>query len=78
MVAFVANTGTYVESPFHRFAQGMDLSELPLASLANLPGNIVTALDRGKCISADIFQGLKLAGIVVLVHSRWARHWDSQ
>ena len=37
----VANTGTYVDSPFPRYADGKDLSELPLASLADLPGIVV-------------------------------------
>lgn len=78
MIAFVACTGTYTESPFHRFTRGMELSELPLASLANLPGIIVTVLDRGKCISADVIQGLELTGKAVLVHCWWARHWGSQ
>jgi kynurenine formamidase len=77
-IELVANTGTYVDSPFHRFAQGMDLSELPLSSLADLPGIVVTALEYGKCISADAFQGLGLSGKAVLVHSGWARHWGSQ
>ena len=35
-IEMVANTGTYVDSPFHRYAHGKDLSELPLESLANL------------------------------------------
>ena len=37
-IEMVANTGTYVDSPFHRFADGKDLSELPLESLADLDG----------------------------------------
>jgi arylformamidase len=40
-IDMVANTGTYVDSPFHRFADGKDLSELPLGRLADLPGIVV-------------------------------------
>ena len=40
-IDLVANTGTYVDSPFHRYAEGKDLSELPLESLANLDGIVV-------------------------------------
>ena len=36
-IDMVANTGTYVDSPFHRYADGHDLADLPLTSLANLP-----------------------------------------
>ena len=35
-IEMVANTGTYVDSPFHRYADGKDLADLPLTSLANL------------------------------------------
>jgi arylformamidase len=56
----------------------MDLSELPLSSLADLPGIVVKALEYGNCIPADAFQGLDLSGKAVLVHSGWTRHWGSQ
>jgi arylformamidase len=40
-IEMVANTGTYLDAPFHRYADGKDLAELPLTSLANLPGLVV-------------------------------------
>src|SRR4030042_3655168 len=54
-IEMVANQGTYVDSPFHRFADGIDLSELPLESLANLEGLVVHARDNGRAISAKVF-----------------------
>jgi kynurenine formamidase len=36
-IDIVANTGTYLDSPFHRYVDGKDLSRLPLRSLVNLP-----------------------------------------
>ncbi len=77
-IEMVANTGTYVDSPFHRFADGIDLSELPLESLANLPGIVVRATDMGRAITADAFRGLELKGKAVLVHTGWARHWRTE
>src|SRR5512147_88730 len=74
-IELVANTGTYVDSPFHRFADGIDLSELPLESLVDLEGIIVHALSAGRAISAEIFQGLDIRGKAVLVHTDWAHHW---
>src|SRR5215207_9163308 len=59
-IEMVANTGTYVDSPFHRFADGIDLSELPLESLANLEGLLVNAQSFGRTISAEPFHGLDL------------------
>ena len=77
-IEMVANTGTYVDSPFHRFPDGMDLSELPLESLANLPGIVVPALHCGSSINREAFTGLDLGGRAVLVHTGWARHWGSE
>jgi kynurenine formamidase len=77
-IEMVANTGTYVDSPFHRFADGMDLSELPLESLADLPGLVVRATEVGKAITAETFHGLDLKGKAVLVHTGWARHWRTE
>lgn len=74
-IEMVANTGTYVDSPFHRFADGTDLSELPLESLADLEGILVHAQDFGRAISAKVFHGLNIEGKAVLIHTDWSRHW---
>jgi kynurenine formamidase len=76
-IELVANTGTYVDSPFHRFADGIDLSELPLESLADLPGIAVRASELGRSITEKAFHGLDLIGKAVLVHTGWARHWGT-
>jgi kynurenine formamidase len=77
-IELVANTGTYVDSPFHRFANGNDLSELPLESLADLPGIVVRATDVGRAVTAEAFRGLDLKDKAVLVHTGWARHWRTE
>ena len=66
-IEMVANTGTYVDSPFHRYADGADLSELRLESLANVPGVVVR--DLGQLASLDVH------GKAVLVHTGWSRQW---
>lgn len=77
-IEMVANTGTYVDSPFHRYADGKDLSRLPLDSLADLDSVVVRAdAGRGRAIDASAFTGLDLAGKAVLVHTGWARHWKT-
>ena len=75
MIEMVANTGTYVDSPFHRFADGLDLSELPLESLANLEGVVIHATDLGRSITAQVLKGIEIKGKAVLVHTDWSRHW---
>ncbi|HMB22605.1 MAG TPA: cyclase family protein [Anaerolineales bacterium] len=74
-IEMVANTGTYVDSPFHRFADGIDLSELPLESLADLEGIVVHAQAFGRAIPAKAFDGLDLKGKAALIHTGWASHW---
>src|SRR3990172_4257045 len=57
-IEMIANTGTYIDSPFHRYADGKDLSDLPLASVANLEGVVVPwNLSSGRAIGADAFKG---------------------
>src|SRR5437868_7535195 len=45
-IEMVANTGTYIDSPFHRFADGKDLAALALESLADLDCVVVRATGR--------------------------------
>ena len=73
-IEMVANTGTYVDAPFHRFADGKDLSQLDLSSLADLEGLVVLAQNT-RSIDFERFRGLDLAGKAVLVHTGWDRHW---
>jgi kynurenine formamidase len=74
-IEMVANTGTYVDSPFHRFADGIDLAELPLESLADLDGILIHAQEYGRAIPQNAFAGADLAGKAVLIHTDWSRHW---
>ena len=77
-IEMVANTGTYLDSPFHRFADGKDLAALDLASLADLDCVVVRAVGRNeRAITSAAFAGLELGGKAVLVHTGWDRHWRS-
>jgi len=75
-IDLVANTGTYLDSPFHRFEKGKDLSELELSSLAGLDAVVarVTGL-KGRAVSREIFLPLDVRGKAVLVDTGWSRHW---
>ena len=75
-IDMVANTGTYVDAPFHRYADGADLAALALESMAGLPGLVVRS--EGPAIDADAFAGLDVAGKAVLVHTGWDRHWRTE
>ena len=75
-IDMVANTGTYVDSPFHRYAEGKDLSKLPLESLADLAGMVVRQpFEQGLAVNVAAFAGRDVRGKAVLVHTGWDRHW---
>src|SRR5262249_33393968 len=78
-IEMVANTGTYIDSPFHRFADGIDLAGLPLDRLADLDGIVIRATDHGgreaRGIGVDRFEGLDLRDKAVLVYTGWDAHW---
>lgn len=76
-IEMVANTGTYVDSPFHRYADGKDLSQLPLESLANLPGIVLHAGIGQHMIGPEVFNNVDVRGKAVLVHTGWSRHWGT-
>jgi arylformamidase len=76
-IEMVANTGTYLDSPFHRYADGVDLAGLRLEQLAGLQSVKVTVRDR-QSIDASQFSALKdVAGKAVLVETGWSRHWKT-
>ena len=76
-IEIVANTGTYVDAPFHRFAVGKDLSELPLGSLADLETIIVRSDQDGeRAIGRDRFEDLgDLVNKAVLVNTGRDANW---
>jgi arylformamidase len=75
-IEMVANTGTYLDTPFHRYENGKDLSEIPLTSVAGLDGVIVRP-DRPaeRAIGAGAFRGLDVRSKAVLIRTGWDAHW---
>jgi len=76
-IDMVANTGTYVDSPFHRFAEGRDLSQLDLEQLADLDAVVVRAGGGGRAIGREAFDDVEVKGRAILVHTGWDRHWTT-
>lgn len=74
-IDMVGNTGTYLDSPFHRYADGKDLSALPLGSLAGLEAVVVRGPAAGRAIDRAAFAGRPVGGKAVLVRTGWDVHW---
>jgi len=74
-VTMVGNSGTYLDSPFHRYADGADLADLPLEGLAHLDAVVIDARGGGIAVDVAAFDGIDVAGRAVLVWTGWDRHW---
>jgi arylformamidase len=75
-IDMVANTGTYLDSPFHRYADGKDLAGLRLESLADLSGIVLRKpYEQGLVADVADFEGLDVSGRAVLVHTGWDKLW---
>ena len=75
-IEMVANTGTYVDCPFHRYADGQDLSQVELRKFANLEGVVVRAdFNKSIEIGKEYFNATNVKGKAVLVNTNWSKHW---
>jgi kynurenine formamidase len=72
------NTGTYVDSPIHRYRGGTDLAGLPLERLAHLPVRIFDARSVGRDVRADLFRGVDVRGAAVIVRTDFSQHWRTE
>ena len=75
-IEMVANTGTYLDSPFHRYADGKDLSRLDLNSLANIDGIVVRHVGSPeRAIPGGALKDLDVKDKAVLFHTGWDMRW---
>ncbi|MEW1839971.1 cyclase family protein [Nonomuraea angiospora] len=73
-ITLAANTGTYLDTPYHRYPDGPDLSQVPVSKLADLPGLVVRA-GAGREVVID--EDLDVRGRAVLIHTGWDRHFGT-
>jgi len=71
------NTGTYVDSPRHRYRDGADLAGIALDRLANLPTVVIDATGAGRAINSDDFGDLDLTGRAILFRTDFSKHWGT-
>jgi kynurenine formamidase len=74
-IDMVSNTGTYLDTPFHRYADGDDLAAMKLETVSNLPGIVLRVVGSRGAIDKDHFEDFDVAGRAVLIHTGWDRHW---
>ncbi|MBT2499430.1 cyclase family protein [Agromyces sp. ISL-38] len=77
IITMIGNTGTYLDSPFHRYEGGGDLASLELDTLVGVPAEVFRLTDAAsRGIPAEVFFDRELAGTAVLLHTGWSRHFD--
>jgi arylformamidase len=78
-IEMVANTGTYIDAPFHRWADGKDLAALPLECLAGLDAIVINVPSGwGRAVGRAVFEGAEVKGKAVLVRTGWDAHWRTE
>src|SRR2546429_8830261 len=78
-IEMLANTGTYIDAPFHRYDGRQDIGDYPLESVADLEGVVIRATERkGRALDAAWFGGHDVRGKAVLVHTGWDAHWRTE
>ncbi|ADO73512.1 cyclase family protein [Stigmatella aurantiaca] len=77
-ISMVSNTGTYLDTPFHRFDGRPDLAALPLSSVADLEGLVIRVQDsRSRSVDLNLLLPFDVRGRAVLLHTGWDRHWGT-
>jgi len=75
-IEMVSNTGTYLDTPFHRYADGFDLSGLSLDCISDVPGIVIRIpSSETRAVERSHFGAIELRGLAVLVNTGWDRHW---
>jgi len=78
-IEMLANTGTYIDAPFHRYDGGQDIGDYPLEAVADLEGVVIRATERKeRALDAAWFGGHNVRGKAVLVHTGWDAHWRTE
>jgi arylformamidase len=79
LIEMVSNTGTYMDTPFHRYEGGRDLADLELSQLVDLEAITIKANDLpDKSIGISPFKGYDLTGKAVLVYTGFDKNWGTE
>lgn len=78
MIELHSNTGTYIDTPRHRYRDGHDLTGLALKRVSNVPAICVrTPRIDDRIVSLDLFEGLSIRGRAVLIATGWSKHFGT-
>jgi kynurenine formamidase len=82
LITMIGNTGTYLDSPFHRYRDGADLAGLDLSTLVGLRAEVFHLTDgwdsARRGIGAETLADRDIRGAAVLLHTGWDRHFGTE
>lgn len=76
-VDMVVNSGTYIDAPFHRFAEGKDIASIDIDQVADITAIKILIPDSEQKIGKHYFEGKDLTGKAVIIQTNWSRHWNT-
>jgi arylformamidase len=76
-ISMVANTGTYLDTPFHRYPDTPDLSDVPLTKVVDLEGLVVSVPPGQRAVGGPVIEEHDVTGRAVLLHTGWDRYWGT-
>jgi kynurenine formamidase len=76
-ISLIGNTGTYVDTPFHRYAGGDDVHAVPLDRLADLDGLVIDVPPGTRAATPDLLAPHRVAGRAVLLRTGWDAHFGT-
>jgi arylformamidase len=77
-IEMVSNTGTYVDVPFHRYADAKDLNDVTIEKLSGLEGVLIQIKEGTMKIDESYFYEFDIEGKAVLIHTGWDKHWNTE
>lgn len=79
-IKLIGNSGTYIDSPFHRYADGKDLASLALSSTINLEAIVIRAPHLNECtpVGLEAFEGKQLTGKAILIDTGWSKKFNTE
>lgn len=78
-IEMIANTGTYLDCPFHRYEHGKDLSEIGIEQFTDLDAAVVRVSHKKTlAVNAEYFKHIEIKDKAVLVHTDWAEFWNTE
>ena len=78
-IEMVANTGTYIDCPFHRYKDGKDLSEVELKCFTDLEAIVIRVpFNETLSVTEEHLKKYEIRNKAVLIDTGWDINWNTE